>query len=234
MIHYCNGNVRGGVSSDSSEKLVKDIDNTSANRYNKSRSMKKEFAMLINEQLEKRNMTKYRLSKESGVPQATINDICSGKADLEKCAAGTLYRLAKVLEVSIEEILDSAKDDYRSAFETFKSNTCHHVKDMGDLDFMIRVLESNEIRILYDKHWYPEALYLLAMLDYLSRVNGIPLCTKYDDIRTKRLNKPLYPADVRLTSEVLKSDASLRKAEQNAIPEFLRFNIIESEVRNVV
>lgn len=190
--------------------------------------------MLINEQLEKRNMTKYRLSRESGVPQATINDICSGKADLEKCAAGTLYKLAKVLEVSIEEILDSAKDDYRSAFETFKSNTCHHVKDMGDLDFMIRVLESNEIRILYDKHWYPEALYLLAMLDYLSRVNGIPLCTKYDDIRTKRLSKPLYPADVRLTSEVLKSDTPMRKAEQNAIPEFLRFNIIESEVRSVV
>lgn len=213
---------------------MKIIDNTSVNRYNDSRLIKKEFAMLINEQLEKRNMTKYRLSRESGVPQATINDICSGKADLEKCAAGTLYKLAKVLEVSIEEILDSAKDDYRSAFETFKSNTCHYVKDMGDLDFMIRVLESNEIRILYDKHWYPEALYLLAMLDYLSRVNGIPLCTKYDDIRTKRLSKPLYPADVRLTSEVLKSDTPMRKAEQNAIPEFLCFNIIESEVRSVV
>ena len=43
--------------------------------------------MLINEQLEKLRMTKYRLSKESGVPQATINDICSGKADLEKCVS---------------------------------------------------------------------------------------------------------------------------------------------------
>ena len=47
--------------------------------------------MLINEQLEKLNITKYRLSKDSGVPQATINDICSGKAELEKCAAGTLF-----------------------------------------------------------------------------------------------------------------------------------------------
>ena len=59
--------------------------------------------MLINNLLEEKNITKYRLSKESGVPQATINDICSGKADLQKCAAGTLYRLAKVLNVSIEE-----------------------------------------------------------------------------------------------------------------------------------
>ena len=65
--------------------------------------------MLINKQLEKKNITKYRLSKESGVPQATINDICSGKVDIEKCAAGTLYRLAKVLDVSVEDILEDAK-----------------------------------------------------------------------------------------------------------------------------
>jgi hypothetical protein len=39
---------------------------------------------------------------------------------------------------------------------------------------------------------------------------------------------------VLLNSEVLKSDEPLRIAEQEAIPEFRRFNIIESEVRNVV
>ena len=78
--------------------------------------------MLINEQLEKLQMTKYRLSKESGVPQATVNDICSGKADLEKCAAGTLYKIAKVLGLSIEAILDSAKEDIRSSFEVFKQH----------------------------------------------------------------------------------------------------------------
>lgn len=194
--------------------------------------------MLINEKLEKINMTKYRLSKDSGVPQATINDICSGKADLEKCSAGTLYKIAKVLGISIESILDSAKDDIRSSFEIFKSNTCHHVKDMGDLDFIVVVLESDEVRKLYNKlynkHWYPEALYLLAMLDYLSRINEIPLCSKYNDLRMRKLEKPIYPVGVLLNSEVLKSDEPLRIAEKEAIPEFRRFNIIESEVRNVV
>ena len=192
------------------------------------------FAMLINEQLEKQNMTKYRLSKDSGVPQATINDICSGKADLEKCAAGTLYRLAKVLGVTVEDILESAREEYRSSFETFKSNVCHHVKDMGEIDFMISVLESDEIRTLYNKHWYPEALYLLAMLDYLSRINDVEICTKYNDIRARKLSKPIYPTGVILTSEVLKSDEPFKRAEEEAIPEFRRFNIIESEVRNIV
>ena len=189
--------------------------------------------MLINSELEKQNMTMYRLSKESGIPQTTVIDICSGKADLEKCAAGTLYKIAKVLGITVEGILESS-EGFRAAFETFKSNTCHHVKDMGDMEFIINALQTDEIRVLYERKWYPEALYLLAMVDYLSRINDIPLCTKYDDIRVQKLEKPIYPAGVKLMSEVMKSKEPLRKAEKEAIPEFLRFNIIESEVRNVV
>ena len=78
--------------------------------------------MLINEQLEKLKMTKYRLSKVSGVPQATVNDICSGKAVLEKCSAGTLYRLAKALGVTVEEILDSAKQSSKAFFRRSRSS----------------------------------------------------------------------------------------------------------------
>lgn len=190
--------------------------------------------MLIVEQLEKQRITKYRLSKESGVPQATINDICSGKTDLEKCSAGTLYKIAKVLGISIESILESAMEDMRSPFEIFKSNTCHHVKDMGDLNFIVFILESNEVRNLYNKGWYPEALYTLAMIDYLSRINEIPICTNYNDIRTRKLEKPLFPTGVLLSCEILKSNEPMCIAEREAIPEFKRFNIIESDVRNVV
>ena len=190
--------------------------------------------MLINEQLEKKQMSKYMLSKTSGVPQATINDICSGKADLEKCAAGTLYRLAKVLGVTVEDLLASQDHAHRSSFEIFKSNICHHVKDMGDLAFIVDVLEKDQIRDLYNKGWYPEAFYLLAMLDYLSRENEIPTCTKYNDIRAQKLAQPIYPVDAMLASEVLKSDRPRQDARRKAIPEFLRFNIIENEVRNVV
>lgn len=190
--------------------------------------------MLINNQLKQLNMTKYRLSKESGVPQATINDICNGKADIEKCAAGTLYKIAQVLHVSIEQIIESAQTLQRSAFETFKSNTCHHVKDMGDLDFIADTLQKDEIRIFYDKKWYPEAFYLLAMLDYLSRINDIPLCSLYNDIRKQKLSKPIFPVGVQLNSEITDSKELLEKAKKEAIPEFRRFNIIENEVRNVV
>ena len=192
--------------------------------------------MLINERLEKLNMTKYRLSAESGVPQATIHDICSGKANLEKCSAGTLFRLAKALGVTVEEILRSAEKDSKlpGGFETFKSSVCHRVKEMGDAAFMIHLLESDEIRTLYTKGSYTEAMYLLAMLDYLSRVNHIPLCTRYEDIRSRRLSKPLFSSGVLVTGIVLQSDEPMRRAEREAIPEFRRFNIMESGVRDVV
>ena len=63
--------------------------------------------MIIDTLLDEKKMSKYKLSKESGVPQATISDICSGKTAIEKCAAGTLYKLAKVLEVTVDELLEA-------------------------------------------------------------------------------------------------------------------------------
>lgn len=192
--------------------------------------------MIINDLLEKKNMSRYRLSKESGVAMTTITDICSGKADLDKCAAGTLYRIAKTLDVTVDSILENNKAfdvDYRCSFETFKSNTCHHVKDMGDVDFIIETLQADEIRKLYNRSWYREALYLLAMIDYLSRINNLPICTDYNDIRCQKLEKPYFPAGV-IVSYAATGDESIKeKALAHAIPEFIHFNIVESEVRNV-
>lgn len=58
--------------------------------------------VIIGELLDKCNMTKYRLAVQSGIPHATLSDICSGKTRLEKCSAETVYKLAKVLNVSME------------------------------------------------------------------------------------------------------------------------------------
>lgn len=194
--------------------------------------------MSLNEMLMQKNISKYRLWKESGVPQATISDICTGKTRIEKCSAETIYRIAKVLDVPMESLIApavSALDEERSrpSFEIFKSNTCHQVKDMGDIPFVIDLLQTNQIRKLYEKKWYPEALYLLAMLDYLSRENHIPICTNYNDLRRCKLQRTMYPSSVVLLCKTMKSDEPKEACMRMAIPEFLRFNIVESEIRNV-
>ena len=189
--------------------------------------------MTIQEALKEKDMSIYRLAKTSAVPYATVNDICNGKAKLEKCSAETIYRLARALGVSMEDLLAPCILK-RSSFENFKSAVCHRVKELGDIDFIMDTLESQEIRTYYDRQWYPESLYLLAMLDYISRENDIPLCDDYDDLRLCRLEKPVYPASIRAISAASKSNTVLHDAAMAAIPEFTRFNIIENEVRNVV
>ena len=200
----------------------------SGKRYNTNGGI----AMNINILLEERKMTKYRLSKLSGVPHTTINDICNNRVRIEKCSAETLYKLAVVLGVSLDSLVADAME-YRSSFETFKSNICHKVKDMGEIDFIINVLESDEVRRLFKKRWYPESLYLLAMVDYLSRENDLPICKEYSDIRKTRLKEVFYPAGVLTMSAALNSDKPKQASWHEAIPEFKRFNIVESEVRNV-
>lgn len=67
--------------------------------------------MIIESLLQKREMTKYRLAVQAGIPHATLNDICSGKTKLEKCSAETVYKIAIVLGVSMESL---TKDGIRS------------------------------------------------------------------------------------------------------------------------
>ncbi len=196
--------------------------------------------MVINEILKEKKMSRYKLSKLSGVPQTTIFDIYVGKTKLAKCEAGTLYKIAKALDMSVESLLEREKDTIREqeererSFEIFKSNICHYLKDMGDLDFVINMLEKDEIRNLYDKQCYFESLYLLAMVDYVSRINRYPLCTNYNDIRKCKLPELVYPSSVLMLAAVTKDENVKKEALKNAIPEFLRFNIVESEVRNVI
>lgn len=189
--------------------------------------------MTVNELMKNKRITKYRLSKESGIAYTTVNDICRSKAQLEKCSAETVYRISKALGVTMESLIEPCFDK-RSDFELFKSNTCHKLKELGDIGFIIDLLEKDEIRKYYQKEWYCESLYLLAMLDYVSRENNVPLCTQYDDLRKLKLQNILFPAGVLAISEVTKNPQIKRQSIKEAIPEFMRFNIVESEVRNVI
>jgi transcriptional regulator with XRE-family HTH domain len=188
--------------------------------------------MVINELLGQKGMTKYRLAKESRIPHTTVLDICSGKVNIKKATGETLYKIAQTLGVSIEDLLEDSME-YRQGFEAYKSSICHLVKNVGDFAFIVNSLKSGEIRRLFNKKWYPECLYLLAMVDYLSRENGLPVCSEYSDIRATRLSETIYPSSVVAMSVLSRSNKPKQDSHMQAIPEFLRFNIVESEVRNV-
>lgn len=64
------------------------------------------------------------------------------------------------------------------------------------MDFIIDTLEKEDIRRYYDRQWYPESFYLLAMLDYVSRENDIALYANYSDLRSQKLSEPVFPSGI--------------------------------------
>jgi len=174
----------------------------------------------------------YMLSKKSGVPHTTVLDICSGKAKINKCNSETVYKLAVTLNVKMEELVIESMEK-RPNFENYKSSICHRVKRYGDLNFIEEVLLSGEIDKLFAKEWYPESLYLLAMLDYLCRINDIPQVKEYNELRKTRLNELLYPAGIHMLYMFSGNENYKEMSVNESIPEFLRHNIVESEIRNV-
>ncbi len=73
--------------------------------------------------LDEKNMSMYRLAQLSGVAKTTVIDICSGKSAIENCNAGTVFRLAKALECSMEDLMkiDAAKYDRQTGLPKDKS-----------------------------------------------------------------------------------------------------------------
>lgn len=190
--------------------------------------------MILNVLLDEHHMTRYGLSKISNVPLSTINDLCTGKTSIRKSRIDTIAKISKVFSMSIDSMINL--DDYindKSSFESFTSNVCHDLKSKGDYDFLINVVESKRIRYLYMAHSYKRALYLLAMIDYISRTNNIPYCSDYDDIRNTKLTEVVYPSSVRVKCSVFGTDSFKNEAFENSIPEFKRFNIVEVNVRDV-
>lgn len=189
--------------------------------------------MTFNRLVKKKNISAYRLSKDSNVPYMTINDLMNNKTTLTKCNAETVYKIAKALDTSVENLI-APYMKARPSFDLFKSNVCHKLKELGDINFLIDLIDSDEITDYYDLKWYPECLYLLAMLDYISRINGVPKCSEYEQLRSMKLSSVVYPSSILAQDLATNSDQAKKEAWDKAIPEFKRFNIIESEVRNVV
>ncbi len=186
--------------------------------------------------LSMRKMTMHELAKRSDVSLATINDLCNGRTRVEKCSAETRFRIAKVLGVSMESlIIDAVKSsaDDQPSFEQFKSNIRHQVKYLGDLDFVAMALKADQVRHLFKQKRYPESLYLLAMVDYLSKENNLPLYNQYNDLRTCKLNQPVYPASINAAYAASHDEKWLTDSIKASLPEFMRYNIVETDVRDV-
>jgi len=71
------------------------------------------------------------------------------------------------------------------------------------------------------------------MVDYLCRINNMPLISMFDELRQGKFKEIIYPASVLLYCSITKNEEYKEECLRYAIPEFLRHNIVEAEIRNV-
>jgi transcriptional regulator with XRE-family HTH domain len=192
--------------------------------------------MTLSQRIEKNKMTKYQLADETNIPYSTLYDLCSGKTSLYKTSAHNICKLAKSLNTTVESLLEGDKHTIgitRSTFEVFKSNLQHALKNAGDLSFIETLLSYDYVEQYMKKKWNFEALYTLAMVDYLSRINNIPLFVGYEKYRSMKFSEIIYPSDVIVISYAEDTDRAKKESFEMSIPEFKRFNIVEINIRNV-
>ena len=179
----------------------------------------------IKQYLAENEISLYRLAKMADLSYPEVFNIVNGKKDIKKCAYYVVERLSEALNISMKLLVEMCNIKYH--FQTFRSEQKHLVQRKGELQYLIDVLESDEIQTLWDNCQKLEALYLLAMTDHIALKNDIDVCTKYQQIRQYKPDRLIYPADVELEARLSDSDEAKEKALKNALPEFLKFNIVE-------
>ena len=61
--------------------------------------------MTLQRAIREKELTRYRLSKISGIHWATLADVDSGKTKIERCSGSALMKLSKALDLSLEQLL---------------------------------------------------------------------------------------------------------------------------------
>lgn len=127
----------------------------------------------------------------------------------------------------------------RMDFDLFKSEICHIYKNLGTYKFISEIVIDDWITYFWEKQWFPESFYTLAMLDYLSDLNNAPYLEKYASYRHLKLAEPIYPSDIILLDVLNKNNNEKQLAIEECSKDecgkyFLKYNIIEKSITDVI
>lgn len=185
---------------------------------------------MLKEYLQQRHISIKAISDGTGIAYSTVNYIVNNRTPIEKCTGETLHKIAQFLNISMDQLYDMNCRFTLQDFEVFKSEIAHAIKSSSQIDFLIETLQSNVIEKYWNDNRKVQALYLLSMVDYLSRINKIPVCTKYKDLRSACIKPMIVPLSVRLQSIAMEGE---KMDYSDCIPEFLAHGIVEGDIFNV-
>ena len=198
--------------------------------------------------MNKKCMTRADLSMMSGVPDSTLRDILSGKAQIDHCEAATIYGIADALGTTVEDVLDHYWDECLGADdEECEREVLHDGHTLllfySTVDRLVQLRQAVEdaslascinsetfIDQFFTMGFYREAFFALGLADYLNRKLGMKTDPRFDAYRGYCLDSPVYSLS---TLEEYDDPAGLEQAkayaEVYAIPELAAFNIFMTE-----
>ena len=181
--------------------------------------------------LKDKNITGYGLSKGTSIPYTTINDLINGKTKVSNISLKYAVSIADYLHLEIHELLKLDNVEFED-FRYFRNNTLHELKREGNTLFVEKVIKDKRIDYYYKHDGIEYALYLLALLDYLCRIDNKSIYERrYNTLRKEKLKNTFY-----IGSDLIHFE-SIEDAEKElgikVIPEFKKYNIIEENVFNV-
>lgn len=187
--------------------------------------------MKFKELLIEKQITGYALSKNTGIPYTTINDLINGRTIIQNISLKHAIKIADFLNVKIDDLAHLDKEELIE-FRYFRNNALHELKSIGADNFIKKVIKEKEIDYYYKNNGKEYAYYLLALIDYLANMYGLNKFEKrYNDLRKEKLQKPFF-----VGSNLIHYN-TVEEAEKEfgitVIPEFKKFNIIEEDVFNV-
>ena len=124
-------------------------------------------------------------------------------------------------------IIDVDCDD----FEIFKSDICQSIKHMDPREAINQIKDSGCIQSFLEKKDDIKALYLVAMINYLSNKNNLKM--NIHDFDNYKLEHMVYPRSILFKCAITNTDKYKKEAENKAEKEFLQFNICEGEIERV-
>lgn len=205
--------------------------------------------MYLNALMTKRHMTREELCRLSGVPDSTLRGILSGGVQLENCKAGTLYGIAKALQIPMEALLEGSNSIHPEDDACTVHPPVQTVHDAGSLltfydlvdavkdclcvydgpGYMELVRDLDLIGHFSQRQAYRAALFLLGLYDYLCRKLGVAPDARHDALRRMRLDRPVYSLDTLEVDDSRAFEQAKAYAESHAIPELARFSIFLTE-----
>ena len=187
--------------------------------------------MKFKQLLKQNHLSIYMLAKKANIPYMTINDLVNGRTNFANMSLKNAIAISKVLKMDVYSLMEIEDARFKN-FRYFRNTVLSALKrDSVDL-FIQKLISEKQIGNYYNNGLISQALYLIALLDYLCRISGKPLyLDKYKRCRKKKLEKPLF-----VGGDIIHFD-TIDEAEETlkikVIPEFADFNIIESDVFNV-